>query len=66
MKAVARKKKIALCPPVGAHMRYGTRVVRIVGEACGQRALIESIKDDGTVARSAVKWINLVESDWLF
>ena len=67
MKPVTLRKKKAVCPTVGALMRYGSRVVRVVGEARGERALIESVKDDGIVKRTAVKWVSLTESDgWLF
>ena len=41
-------------------MRYGERTVRVVAEASGQRAVIESIDEDGRKLRSTVKWINLV------
>jgi hypothetical protein len=52
-------------------MRYGERTVRVVAEASGQRAIIESIDesidDSGRTFRSAVKWANLADlNDQLF
>lgn len=41
-------------------MRYRDRMVRVVAEASGQRAVIESILEDGRPLRSVVKWHNLV------
>jgi hypothetical protein len=41
-------------------MRYGERIVWVVAEASGQRAVIESIDEHGRKLRSTVKWINLV------
>lgn len=40
-------------------MRYGERIVRVVAEARGQRAVIESIGEEGRVLRSHVKWVSL-------
>jgi hypothetical protein len=31
-------------PPAGALMRYGARIIRVVGEARGQRTLIGCVK----------------------
>lgn len=42
-------------------MRYGTRIVRMIAEASGQRVVIESVSEDGRVFHSAVKWISLSE-----
>jgi hypothetical protein len=65
-KSNQRQKKIA-CPPIGALMRYRDRIVRVVAEASGQRAMIESVGANGQKLRSTVKWINLVAlSDQLF
>jgi hypothetical protein len=48
-------------------MRYGERIVRVVAETSGQRAIIESVDDSGRTFRSAVKWTNLTElNDPLF
>jgi hypothetical protein len=48
-------------------MRYGERIVRVVAEASGQRAIIESIDDSGRTFRSAVKSTNLADlNDQLF
>jgi hypothetical protein len=55
MTAIARKRKKAVCPPIGALMRYRDRTVRVVAEASGQRAVIESIDVHGRPFRSVVK-----------
>jgi hypothetical protein len=48
-------------------MRYGERIVRVVAEASGQRAIIESVDDSVRTFRSAVKWANLADlNDQLF
>jgi hypothetical protein len=47
------------CPPIGALMRYGERIVRVIAEASGQRVIIESVKEDGLAFRSTVKWLSL-------
>lgn len=31
------------CPPIGALMCYGERIVRVIAEASGQRVIIESV-----------------------
>jgi hypothetical protein len=63
----SRKKKKAVCPPIGVLMRYRDRIVRVVAEASGQRAVIESIDVDGRSFRSVVKWANLAAlNDQLF
>ncbi|REE07338.1 hypothetical protein B0G71_7830 [Paraburkholderia sp. BL27I4N3] len=51
--------KAPACPPIGALMRYGERIVRVIAEASGQRVIIESVNDDGRAFRSTVKWISL-------
>ncbi|BDC46062.1 hypothetical protein [Paraburkholderia terrae] len=52
-------RKVAACPPIGALMRYGERIVRVIAEASGQRVIIESVNEDGRAFRSTVKWISL-------
>ncbi len=67
MTATARKRKQAVCPPIGALMRYRDRTVRVAAEASGQRAMIESIDVHGRPFRSVVKWANLAGlNDQLF
>jgi hypothetical protein len=67
MSPTARKRKKAVCPPIGALMRYRDRTVRVVAEASGQRAVIESIDVNGRPFRSVVKWTNLAGlNDQLF
>jgi hypothetical protein len=56
-----RKPRRRHCPPIGALTRYGERIVRVVAEASGQRAIIESVDDSGRTFRSAVKWANLAD-----
>jgi len=48
-------------PEIGVLMHYEERVVRVMAEARGQRAIIESLDEDGRAFRSAVKWKNLRE-----
>jgi hypothetical protein len=60
MKKAPGRHRPAACPPIGALMQYGERTVRIVAEASGQRAIIESVGDDGRIFRSHVKWTNLL------
>jgi hypothetical protein len=52
-------RRKAVCPEIGVLMRYEERVVRVVAEARGQRAIIESLDEDGRAFRSTVKWANL-------
>ncbi|ASW03749.1 MAG: hypothetical protein ACN6QT_36630 [Burkholderia contaminans] len=59
MSAVKRQRHRPVCPEIGALMRYGVRVVRVVAEASGQRVIVESVNGDGRLFRSAVKWANL-------
>ncbi|MGF7000818.1 hypothetical protein [Paraburkholderia sp. GAS32] len=54
-------RKAPACPPIGALMRYGERIVRVVAEASGQRVIIESVDEDGRSFRSTVKWASLAE-----
>ena len=56
-----RRASQPVCPPIGALMRYGERIVRVVAEASGQRAIIESVDDSGRTFRSAVKWTKLAD-----
>ncbi|WP_231584978.1 hypothetical protein [Burkholderia sp. 9120] len=50
-----------MCPPIGALLRYRTRIVRVVAEARGQRAMIESLDTAGRTFVSTVKWVSLCE-----
>jgi len=50
-----------MCPPIGALLRYQTRIVRVVAEARGQRAMIESLDTTGRTFVSTVKWASLCE-----
>jgi hypothetical protein len=52
-------RKAPACPPIGALMRYGERIVQVVAEASGQRVIIESAGEDGRTFRSTVKWASL-------
>jgi len=45
-----------LCPPIGTLLRYRARTVRVVAEACGHRAMIESLDTTGRTFVSTVKW----------
>jgi hypothetical protein len=53
------RRKAPTCPPIGALMRYGERIVRVIAEASGQRVIIESVNADGRAFRSTVKWLSL-------
>jgi hypothetical protein len=67
MNSTARKRKKTVCPPIGALMRYRDRTVRVVAEASGQRAVIESIDVNARPFRSVAKWANLAGlNDQLF
>jgi hypothetical protein len=67
MNTKSRKRKKAVCPPIGSLMRYRDRIMRVVAEASGQRAVIESIDINGRSFRSVVKWANLAGlNDQLF
>ncbi|MFM0084864.1 hypothetical protein P0D72_39285 [Paraburkholderia sediminicola] len=57
----SRIRPDALCPPIGALLRYRTRVVRVIAEARGQRAMIESLDTTGRTFVSTVKWGSLGE-----
>ncbi|CAE6788666.1 hypothetical protein R69776_04651 [Paraburkholderia nemoris] len=50
-----------MCPPIGALLRYRTRIVRVIAEARGQRAMIESLDTTGRTFVSTVKWGSLRE-----
>jgi hypothetical protein len=47
----SRIRREALCPPIGALLRYQARIVRVVAEARGQRAMIESLDATGRTFR---------------
>jgi hypothetical protein len=49
------------CPTIGALPRYRTRIVRVIAEARGQRAMIESLDTAGSTFVSTVKWGSLRE-----
>lgn len=49
------------CPTMGALLRYRTRIVRVIAEARGQRAMIESLDTTGGTLVSTVKWVSLRE-----
>ncbi|MFP3646178.1 ferritin-like domain-containing protein [Paraburkholderia sp. SIMBA_054] len=57
------RRKALACPPIGALMRYGERIVRVVAEASGQRVIIQSVNEDGCAFRSTVKWASLTPLD---
>jgi hypothetical protein len=59
MNAARRQSRGAVCPEIGALMRYGNRVVRVLAEASGQRAMIESVDGEGRTFVSTVRWGNL-------
>lgn len=63
MKSRPQTRRKITCPPTGALMRYRDRIVRVTGEASGQRAMIESVDKDGQPFRSTVKWVNLTALD---
>ena len=58
-KTARTRRKAPACPPIGALVRYGERIVRVIAEASGQRVIIESVNEDGRTFRSTVKWISL-------
>jgi hypothetical protein len=49
------------CPTIGALLRYRTRIVRVIAEARGRRAMIESLDTTGRTFVSTVKWVSLRE-----
>jgi hypothetical protein len=57
----SRIRRDPLCPPVGALLRYRTHIVRVIAEARGQRAMIESRDTTGRIFVSTVKWNSLRE-----
>lgn len=57
----SRIRRQALCPPIGALLRYQARIVRVIAEARGQRAMIESLDTTGHTFVSTVKWTSLCE-----
>jgi hypothetical protein len=52
----SRTRRQPLCPTIGALLRYQTRIVRVIAEARGQRAMIESLDTAGRTFVSTVKW----------
>ena len=60
-KKQSRIRRNTLCPPIGALLRYRTRIVRVIAEARGQRAMIESLDTTGRTFVSTVKWGSLRE-----
>lgn len=57
----SRIQKEVLSPPIGTLLRYRTRIVRVIAEARGQRAMIESLDTAGRSFVSTVKWHSLRE-----
>ncbi|HEX7907771.1 MAG TPA: hypothetical protein VF534_06730 [Paraburkholderia sp.] len=43
----SRSRREVSCPTIGALLRYQTRIVRVIAEARGQRAMIESLDTTG-------------------
>ncbi|WP_133062019.1 hypothetical protein, partial [Paraburkholderia hospita] len=62
-RAGRNRRNVPACPPIGALMRYGERTVRVVAETNGQRAIIESVNEDGLAFRSKVNWLSLAALD---
>ena len=58
-KKQSRIRRDNLCPPIGALLRYRTRIVRVIAEARGQRAMIESLDTADRTFVSTVKWGSL-------
>jgi hypothetical protein len=57
----SRIRREDLCPPNGPLLRYRMRIVRVIAEARGQRAMIESLDTAGRTFVSTVKWNSLRE-----
>ncbi|MFM0007084.1 MULTISPECIES: hypothetical protein [Paraburkholderia] len=57
----SRTRRQTSCPTIGALLRYRTRIVRVIAEARGQRAMIESLDTAGRTFVSTVKWASLRE-----
>jgi hypothetical protein len=57
----SRTRRQPSCPTIGALLRYRTRIVRVIAEARGQRAMIESLDTAGRTFVSTVKWGSLRE-----
>lgn len=55
-KTRTRIRRDALCPTIGVLLRYRTRIVRVIAEARGQRAKIESLDATGGTFIGTVKW----------
>ncbi len=60
-KNLSRTRREISCPTIGALLRYRTRIVRVIAEARGQRAMIESLDTTGRTFVSTVKWVSLRE-----
>ncbi|MFM0728689.1 hypothetical protein PQQ53_34070 [Paraburkholderia strydomiana] len=52
----SRARRQPSCPAIGALLRYRTRTVRVIAEARGQRATIESLDTAGRMFVRTVKW----------
>ncbi|MCX5544732.1 hypothetical protein M3A49_35630 [Paraburkholderia sp. CNPSo 3076] len=52
MSRTGRSRRKAACPKIGVLVRYEGRVVRVVAEARGQRAIIKSLGEDGRAFRN--------------
>lgn len=57
---LGRQRKRPCALPNGTIARYKGRVVRVLGEARGQRSMIEWLDERSKTRRSAVKWTNLI------
>jgi hypothetical protein len=57
----SRSARNDLCPPIGALLRYRMRIVRVIAEARGQRAMVQSLDAAGRTFVSTVKWNSLRE-----
>ena len=57
----SRLRAPSVCPPIGALLRYQSRIVRVIAGARGQRAMIEAVGTAGQTFVSAVKWNSLRE-----
>ncbi|NPT57174.1 hypothetical protein [Paraburkholderia elongata] len=58
----SRTRRQTSCPTIGALLRYRTRIVRVIAEARGQQAMIESLDTTGRTFVSRVKWGSLRDS----
>ncbi|AXF12914.1 hypothetical protein CUJ91_33745 (plasmid) [Paraburkholderia graminis] len=60
-KKLSRSSRNGLRPPIGALLRYRTRIVLVIAEAHGQRAMTESLDTAGSTFVTTVKWKSLRE-----